>query len=346
MDAPSPLEAKKFISTIEHKIKYDKKEYNIKFNSSYEEVEIIINEEDDLLSKNIFSNSFSLKQLQNMSHYFRMFDEIDDLIMNLKTLIQKNKFQLTVNDKTLIINFNPGILIKGKIEITLLLKEKSQTEKINDLIVLTQSLLKRVDKLEKENINLKEQVKDLTKKLNEHTNQKEKDIFQDSAILTNEKDKNIMFNMLNDKIKQLTLLYRGTRDGDLAKNFHEKCDYKGPTLTLCREKNKGIIFGGYTEAEWDSKGRHAKYDKNAFIFSVSFNKKFESKNFQNSIGCYPDLGPVFGFGGDLTIWDKFLSSDNNNMWSEQKTYLDKNYEILNGNRFFFLDELEVYLVNK
>ena len=103
MDAPSPLEAKKFISTIEHKIKYDKKEYNIKFNSSYEEVEIIINEENDLLSKNIFSNSFSLKQLQNMSHYFRMFDEIDDLIMNLKTLIQENKFQLTVNNKTLII---------------------------------------------------------------------------------------------------------------------------------------------------------------------------------------------------------------------------------------------------
>ena len=60
-----------------------------------------------------------------------------------------NKFQLSVN------------------ELTLLLKEQTQSEKINDLITLTQSLLKRVDKLEKENTNLKEEVKELKEKLND-----------------------------------------------------------------------------------------------------------------------------------------------------------------------------------
>ena len=60
-----------------------------------------------------------------------------------------NKFQLSVN------------------ELTLLLKEQTQSEKINDLITLTQSLLKRVDKLEKENINLKEEGKELKEKLND-----------------------------------------------------------------------------------------------------------------------------------------------------------------------------------
>jgi len=343
-EAPSPLEAVKFISKFEHRIKYNEIEYKIKFNSSYEEMEIIINEENNSLSKKIYSNTFSLKQLSSLSNYFKMFDKIDDLIMNLKNLIEENKFQLSANDKSLIINFSPGIVIKGNIELVLSLNEKSQNDKINDLIVLTQSLLKRVDKLEKENTELKSQVKELKEKFNDNIIQKTIDVFNDSTILTNEKNRNTIYNMLNKKIKNATLLYRGTRDGDRAKNFHEKCDNKGPTLTLCREEN-GIIFGGYTETEWDSKERHPKYDKNAFIFSVTYNKKFVSKNYETSIECAPNFGPVFGFGGDLTIYDNFLSSRLNNMWKEQKTYFDKNYEIINGKNKFYLKELEVYLIN-
>jgi len=146
--------------------------------------------------------------------------------------------------------------------------------------------------------------------------------------------KSTMLNMLNKNIKNATLLYRGTRDGDTAKSFHDKCDNKGPTLTLCKEKN-GIIFGGYTEAEWDSEKSHPKFDKNSFIFSVTYNKKFLSKNYENSIECNPNYGPVFGFLGDLTIDNNFLSSYGNNMYSEQKTYFDKEYEITNGKKILY-----------
>ena len=150
-----------------------------------------------------------------------------------------------------------------------------------------------------------------------------------------------MLNFLNKKIENSELIYRGTRDGDLAKNFHEKCDNKGPTLVLCKDKNEQI-FGGFTTAEWDSNQRHS--DKNAFIFSITNNKKFESRNFENSIECNKDLGPVFGFGGDLTIYSKFLSSNQSNMWSEQKTYFDKRYDTTNNKKSFCLNELEVYLI--
>ena len=152
-----------------------------------------------------------------------------------------------------------------------------------------------------------------------------------------------MLNFIDEKIESVELIYRGTRDGDLAKNFHEKCDNKGPTIVLCKETS-GEIFGGFTKAEWDSKSRHPKADKDAFIFSITNNKKFNSKNYENSIGCNPDYGPIFGFGGDLTIVNKFLSSENNNMWREQKTYFDKNYDITNNKKEFSLDELEVYLI--
>ena len=340
-EAPTPLyESKKSKSSIDHIIKFNEKVYNINFKYTNEEMELTINDT-KTRSNQFFSNSFTLKQLQNLNNYFKMFDKMDDVITNLINLFEENKFELLINDKSIIIDFFPGIIIKGEIKFILNLREKTTNEKINDLTILTSSILKRLDILEKENSELKEKVRELTNKLKEYTHPKETDFFQDSVILSKKKDIEIMLNMINKKIKSVALLYRGTRDGDNARNFHEKCDNKGPTLTLCKGKD-GNIFGGYTEAEWDSKGRHPKYDKNAFIFSVTKNKKFNSKNYENSIECNPDLGPVFGFGGDLTIWNKYLSSSSN-MWAFQKTYFDKNYETSNG-KTFSLDELEVYSI--
>ena len=83
-DAPLPLKPSKFVSIFEHRLKYNEKNYKINFNSSYDEMEVIINEEDDSITKKIYSNIFSLKQLNNISNYFKMFDKIDDLLLNLK----------------------------------------------------------------------------------------------------------------------------------------------------------------------------------------------------------------------------------------------------------------------
>ena len=187
-------------------------------------------------------------------------------------------------------------------------------------------------------------IKDISKIINENLNYSKiiYNFLNDSNILTAQKDKEKMLDFLNKKFKSFELIYRGTRDGDSAKNFHQKCDNRGPTLTLCKEKD-GKIFGGYTEANWDSDNRHEKSDKEAFIFSITNNKKIKTKNNENSIECNKDYGPVFGFGGDLTIVDNFLEKGSN-MWTEQKTYFDKKYEITNGERCFVLEELEVYLI--
>ena len=118
---------------------------------------------------------------------------------------------------------------------------------------------------------------------------------------------------------------------------------KSTALTICKEK-KGLIFGGYSEAEWDSQKKHPKSDKNAFLYPITYDKKFNSKNFEESIECDPNFGPIFGYGGDLIICDDFLSTSNNNVWAHQKTYCDKIFEIRNGNRIFNLNDLEVYLI--
>eukprot|EP00957_Ditylum_brightwellii_P175044 13327643-Ditylum_brightwellii.AAC.1 len=47
------------------------------------------------------------------------------------------------------------------------------------------------------------------------------------------------------------LLYRASRDGWQASNFHAKCDNQGPTLTVIRTTG-GYIFGGYCDTPWSS----------------------------------------------------------------------------------------------
>ena len=44
------------------------------------------------------------------------------------------------------------------------------------------------------------------------------------------------------------MLYRGSRDGFTYKAFHDRCDGKGPTISLFKLKHNGDCIGGYTSA--------------------------------------------------------------------------------------------------
>jgi hypothetical protein len=57
--------------------------------------------------------------------------------------------------------------------------------------------------------------------------------------------------MLGNKQFTTKMLYRGSRDGFKAFDFHRMTDGKGPTLTLFKIED-GDCFGGYTEAKWSS----------------------------------------------------------------------------------------------
>jgi len=88
---------------------------------------------------------------------------------------------------------------------------------------------------------------------------------------------------LNNREFNSELLYRKTRDGSTTKDFHNKCDNKGITITII-ETTKGYKFGGYTELQWDNKSGEKK-DKSTFIFSINKNQKFTPRNNNDSIYC-------------------------------------------------------------
>jgi len=75
--------------------------------------------------------------------------------------------------------------------------------------------------------------------------------FEESEILTNEKHRSVLKGWLpSQEGKSWRLLFRASRDGFAAENFHSKCDKIKPTVTIVKSKNN--IFGGFTERSWTS----------------------------------------------------------------------------------------------
>jgi hypothetical protein len=103
--------------------------------------------------------------------------------------------------------------------------------------------------------------------------------------------------------KRFTLLWRGSRDGFGARDFHGRCDGHANTLTLI-EDTEGNIFGGFTPVKWEpgpSKGKF-KTDPSlkSFLFTLrnphkvparKFALKAEKKDF--AILCGSSYGPHF-----------------------------------------------------
>ena len=79
--------------------------------------------------------------------------------------------------------------------------------------------------------------------------------FEDSVILSLAKRQTLK-DWMEEYSQDLTntnLLYRASRDGWAASNFHSCCDNKGPTVTVV--KSGYCVFGGYTDEPWESPGK-------------------------------------------------------------------------------------------
>jgi hypothetical protein len=110
--------------------------------------------------------------------------------------------------------------------------------------------------------------------------------------------------------RRFSLLWRGSRDGFDARDFHRRCDGHANTLTLILD-TEGNIFGGFTPVEWESrvwngiKGSEdncfkADPSQNSFLFTLKnphnvparrFALKAEMKN--RAIACDSHTGPNF-----------------------------------------------------
>jgi hypothetical protein len=158
--------------------------------------------------------------------------------------------------------------------------------------------------------------------------------------------------------KDWFLIYRGTKDGFSATDFHRECDGIAKTVTIVKTTS-GNIFGGFTERRWN----HSAFviqvlDDKRFIFSLvnGQNKPFiaPAKNKSGSIRCDGNYGPCFrnNCGFDIKIASD--SNKNRNSTShmgqcfqhEDYPFLLKESEyILAGSPKFQTLEIEVFRIN-
>ncbi len=180
-------------------------------------------------------------------------------------------------------------------------------------------------------------------------------INMDSKIVTSESEVDRIQTWLAEvnKTSEPQLLYRASRDGWDASNFHSKCDNKGATITILKT-TQGYVFGGYADQPWNSHNSYvSSYE--AFLFSLkchasSVPTKMKLRSGQNShaMYCHSSYGPLFGSGHDLQVNGGQYSMKNGSS-SLGNTYelpSASNNTFLAGNRSFQITEVEVFQLSE
>jgi hypothetical protein len=150
------------------------------------------------------------------------------------------------------------------------------------------------------------------------------------------------------------LLYRGTRDGFGASDFHSKCDHKGATVTVVKSTS-GYVFGGVAGVPWTSLGDYVDTRK-AFVYGIRTHGSPDAAvdflpNYNTIVALYDasDFGPTFGGKTDLRIASNALnktSSSSNLGYTYTRTGITFNtsasQKFLAGTRHFQVAEIEVF----
>ena len=171
-----------------------------------------------------------------------------------------------------------------------------------------------------------------------------------SKCATENEQKIYLLSLFGNKRLVTTLLFRGSEHGWKLKNFHSRCDYKGPTICLFKIKD-GDCIGGYTKAQWSSPytDNHVS-ESEAMLFNLSCCRHFPSKNTGKDIYCSYKVGPCFdGGSSELSAWDEPINGDGKcSSWANKPGYripIDNEGTNLLTNKMngvFTISEMEVW----
>jgi len=152
--------------------------------------------------------------------------------------------------------------------------------------------------------------------------------------------------------KKFTLLFKASTDGCTSTAFHNKCNNKGPTVTILYNTNNSV-YGGYTSVNWRSCGNYVQ-DAKAFLFRLYQNGVWKPvqmtvQNATNAIYDNASYGPTFG-GHDLHTFTNTVNTNGTyfplngtvNLGISYATNGENNNSIANGH--VQVKDLEVYLV--
>jgi hypothetical protein len=156
--------------------------------------------------------------------------------------------------------------------------------------------------------------------------------------------------------KKCSLLWRGSRDGFGAKEFHRRCGDHSNTLTVILD-TKGNIFGGFISMKWDGSTRYKRKEddnENCFLFTLKNPhnipaRKFELRSERKHEAIYQDStrGPCF-YG--LGVCNDCNTHSRNYVRDWGYTYINntqlKPELFFTGSNQFQVKEIEIFEITK
>ncbi|KAJ8313261.1 hypothetical protein KUTeg_009178 [Tegillarca granosa] len=147
-----------------------------------------------------------------------------------------------------------------------------------------------------------------------------------------ENDEAVLSEMIANGPKKFVLLFDASRDTCDPAAFHQKCDNKGPTLTIINN-SKGCTYGGYTSISWLSGTGVNMYDGNAFLFQLNVQNesrpcKLPIKTPESAIFQSAENGPTFGSGPDLQSFKGVVAVSEDNLFPLNTTMIPGSYDFL------------------
>ncbi len=199
----------------ENKFKLKNKDSSLTLYLSNESNSLVITIiEDDSVPLRTFSQKFTLEDLIKQSRYFKLFENIDQLIPEIKSLFEENKVSFSIETSLILLILNLPLKIIEEVILSIPQSKADTNQIISELCSTVNDLRKKVKYLENQITKISEE------KLKENLSSKD--------IILNEEEKKMINNWILKKLNQenktieMNLLYKLTRDGDSSSTFHSK----------------------------------------------------------------------------------------------------------------------------
>ncbi|CAF1394370.1 unnamed protein product [Didymodactylos carnosus] len=174
--------------------------------------------------------------------------------------------------------------------------------------------------------------------------------FNGGSLLSNEQELklNEFYGGGNANEQQWELLYKASRNGFCAEDFHRLCDGKGATMTIIQSNDDvGYLFGGFTTVSWSSTCSWQP-DPQAFLFTLTNphnipSTKYNVKEKSMQFAVYHDATVGPSFGGDICV-----KNNSNAFIRFPVTYLDTTHygdKTFTGNKHMTISDIEIYKID-
>ena len=288
-----------------------------------------------ILPQKKYKKEYSFYDIQK-NKFFAMCENLKEIYEEIQNLIEEKENEIKLIEKSKLIILNIPLNTKKIKECIFEIEEviENVNDQITDIYSYINQLLKKINDLEEINKNLEaknqmleEKYQSLEKKLEEIYNylpifKKEKEKENNEK----EKDLQIIKNWIAPgKEVKLDLIFKKSRDGDKAKDFHKFCDNKKKTLILIETK-EGRKFGGFSYNEWNHSNGNWKNNKNDFVFSLDLNKKYKNVGDCSTLG-ERNNGPVFGWCMQSKDVDILIEKSLTKGFSGTSSSFNTNYEL-------------------